>query len=223
MIGIGQFFRMGLSFFLFCGSLAFAGIPQEVKGDSTSAITDSSKHFSKKWENQSRIALSYFPELKGIHIGFVEKVRSAPLATTPTFRSLFRRHEKRTYKVIISRKTLKMLDSILLKNLSFDAQVGVIGHELSHITDMKRFGFFGFIKHAFHYTFSRSYGDRFEFGTDRICIQHGMGLYLLAWSREVRKKLHKKQFFQEKSTDDMPERYMNPETILKEMEKMKTL
>ena len=116
-----------------------------------------------------------------------------------------------------------MLDSILFKNLSTDAQIGVLGHELSHVADLKRFGFFGFLRHAFLYTFSKKYGDQFEFNTDRICIEHGLGFKLLAWSREVRRKLHKKQFFQEKSTDDMPERYMNPETILKEMEKMKTL
>jgi hypothetical protein len=169
------------------------------------------------------LALSYFPELKNVKIKFIVRARIAPLATIPTFFSLFRRHENRTYKVIISRKTVKMLDSILLKNLTFDAQAGVIGHELSHVSDMKRMSLWGLLKHAFRYTFSRSYGDQFEFGTDRICIQHGMGLYLLAWSREVRRKLHKKQFFQEKSTDDMPERYMNPETILKEMEKVKAL
>jgi hypothetical protein len=200
-----------------------AGNSIQLSPDSGTVVHQETRHYPEKWEQQCRMALSHFPELNNIRIHFVEKTRLAPLATTPTFRSLFRRHEKRTYTITISRKTIRMLDSILFKNLSTDAQIGVLGHELSHVADLKRFGFFGFLRHAFLYTFSKKYGDQFEFNTDRICIEHGLGFKLLAWSREVRRKLHKKQFFQEKSTDDMPERYMNPETILKEMEKMKTL
>ncbi|HOY97061.1 MAG TPA: hypothetical protein PK509_15050, partial [Catalimonadaceae bacterium] len=66
----------------------------------------------------------------------------------------------------------------------------------------------------------KKYGDQFEFNTDRICIQHGLGLKLLAWSREVRNKLKMKQFDREKSSDEIPERYMNPDTILKEIQRM---
>jgi len=182
-------------------------------------IQSGNKIYPEKWQIPIEAALSHYPELQHVRIEFRERIRIVPLATRPSWFSLLKPHLKRTYLITISRKSIPMLTPILLENLSPKAQIGVIGHELAHVADMKRFRFWGFLKHGFRYTFSGSYGDTFEFQTDSLCIEHGLGFELLAWSVEVRQKLGSTQFFQEKSKSQKQERYMNPETILKQMKK----
>jgi len=62
--------------------------------------------------------------------------------------------------------------------------------------------------------------DRMEYNTDRICIEHGLGKYLEAYSLHVRQTMHVHNWrgvdyiF---DNDQQHERYMNPETIEKVM------
>ena len=116
---------------------------------------------------------------------------------------------------------MDFLESILLKNLSLNAQIGVLGHELAHVADMKSFSFWRVVGHGIRYTLSKPYGDRFEFGTDRIAIEHGFGLPLYCWSAEVRRKLSSTSFFREQANNSKRERYMNPNTILNQMADLK--
>lgn len=168
------------------------------------------------FEKQALTALSYFPELKDVEIIFKVEDKITPLASRPFFWTMFRKNGKRTYIIIISRKSNSFLTPILLQNLSYNAQIGVLGHELSHISDFnnKKFGemfsvMFGHL--------SKKQVDRFEYNTDQICIDHGLGYQLLAWSREVRKNLKITNW---EGADNIPsdkktERYMNPSTISK--------
>ena len=72
---------------------------------------------------------------------------------------------------------------------------------------------------------SKRYIDRMEYNTDRICIQHGLGKYLLAYSEHVRASMHVHtwrgvDFVM--TNDQKHERYMNPDTIEKYMSRMNT-
>ena len=116
---------------------------------------------------------------------------------------------------------MQKFDSILLKNLSFNSQVGVIGHELSHIVFYnKRHGIY-FIKLFFMHLNKKAI-DKFEYDTDMRCIEHGLGYQLLSWSKEVRLKLN---IIKWKGINDLKdngrERYMNPESIIKTMQQLK--
>ena len=173
------------------------------------------------FEFQCLVALSQYPELKNVNIKFVIAKTEVPLMASPTFWSLFRRKSKRTFQIQISEKSMDFLNPILLKNLSLNAQIGVLGHELAHISDMKSFSFWRFVGHGIKYTLSKPYGDRFEFGTDRIAIEHGFGLPLYCWSAEVRRKLNSTAFFRKQENNSKRERYMNPNTILNQMADLK--
>lgn len=177
------------------------------------------KFYPAKWEKPVLAALAQYPELEHIRIRFRKKRRITPLATRPTFFSLFQSHYHRTYLVTISSKSLKVLKPILFDSLSDSAKIGVLGHELAHISDMKRFGFWGFLGHSGRYIFNERYGDSFEYQTDSLCIVHGLGPELKVWSKEVRAKLGSTHFFQQKSKKKERERYMNPETIQRIMDK----
>jgi len=167
------------------------------------------------YEKQMLIALSYFPELKDIKIEFRLKNRETPLATRPSLFSMFRSAKKRTYIITISRKSTNYLDAIVFGNLNYNAQIGVIGHELCHISDYLNKGFGKMSNVAFIEIFSKKAVDKFEFNTDLNCINHGLGYQLLDWSINVRENLKRVNWLGavNLTADEKSERYMNPSTI----------
>jgi len=165
------------------------------------------------------IALSYYPELKNTPIHFRVKKRHTPLQTRPTWSGLFKRKEIRDYVITISDSTELTLTPFLFKNVSFNAEIGVAGHELAHVADFSRYSFIRLLTHGIKNT-SPKYLDRFEFKTDSICVAHGLGYQLLEWSENLRKKMNTVNWrgpdYVHKPQNT--ERYMNPQTILKRIQ-----
>ena len=92
-----------------------------------------------------------------------------------------------------------------------------MGHELSHVVDFNTKTFGGILKVVLG-NLSDSFLDRFEFNTDKICIEHELGYQLLAWSKNVRDslKIEKWEGAQNlKNQTQKRERYMSPKTIEK--------
>jgi hypothetical protein len=193
---------------------------------------DSLKEFGNKkeippqFEKPILIALSHFPELKNVHIVFRIKKAYSGLTTKPNFAGVFKRKDRRTYIITISNETIDTLKPLLLQNLTFEQQVGVIGHELSHVVDFNSKNFPQTIGVGIGHI-SKKYLDKMEFNTDRICIQHGLGKYLLAYSKHVRETMHVhnwrgSDYVNKGNGNGKYERYMNPETIEKTMKEMET-
>lgn len=168
------------------------------------------------YENQMLTALSYFPELENIKIKFRLKNRETPLTSRPTFFSMFRSAKRRTYVITISKESSKKFDTITFKNLRYNAQIGVLGHELCHISDYLKINFGGLVKIGFHQIMNSKSIDKFEYNTDFNCINHGLGYQLLDWSCNVRENLNRPNWLSASnlSNDVTSERYMNPATIL---------
>ena len=174
------------------------------------------KSFDSIYKNQILTALSYFPELKYTKIKFRLKNTNTPLSSRPTFWSLFKASKKRSYIVTISTKTNKHLESILFKNLNYNSQIGVLGHELSHISDYLKKDFFKMCNLLGIEFFSKCQVDKFESRTDLICINHGLGYQLLDWSMSIRENLKIVNWRGADNIDSKSkkERYLNPQTIL---------
>lgn len=179
------------------------------------------KKMPDQYENPIKIALQYYPELKNTIVKFRVRKNSSPLSARPSLFSAFKKVSKRKYIIFISSATHSKFDSIILKNLSFNSQIGVIGHELSHISFYNNHNGLYFIKLVFIHL-SKKAIDTFEYNTDMLCIQHGLGNQLLSWSTEVRLKLNLMQW---KGVKQMQakgrERYMNPQSIIKAMQSLK--
>jgi hypothetical protein len=174
------------------------------------------KRYPQQYEMQILLALSYYSELRTTSIFFRIRERHTPLDTRSTWLGLLAPRKKRQYVITISDSSEPMLTPILFKNLPFDAQVGVVGHELGHVTDFSSMFLSQIVKHAVR-NVSSQYIDRFEFRTDSICIAHGLGYQLLAWSSFVRQKMHRENW---DGADNVHqpmerERYMNPSIIRK--------
>ncbi|MEB8347472.1 hypothetical protein OO010_15570 [Flavobacteriaceae bacterium KMM 6898] len=172
---------------------------------------------------QVLIALSFYPELSDTKIIFRFRKRISPLASRPRLWSTFRKSKNRTYIITISTESTPKLTSILFLNLPYNAQIGVLGHELGHITEYKN-------KSAWHLLglylklLKAENVNEFEFKTDRICIEHGLGYQLYDWSQFVRQELDILEwkgagdFYSSNDEEVTKQRYMNPQTIEKFME-----
>lgn len=214
-------------FFIFLSiSEAFAQIPVSHfnKEDFHSTFYSSfenNKEIPNEIKVQTLIALSFYPELNDVKIIFRFRKRTTPLTSRPRLLSTFKRKINRTYVITISTKTNENLTPILFLNLPFNAQIGVLGHELGHIVEYKNKSTFQLIGIPFN-MLNTKYTNRLEFNTDLICINHGLGYQLYDWSSYVRGVLRIPEWqgasidYSNKETLDK-QRYMNPETIKKYM------
>jgi len=174
------------------------------------------KRYPPQFERQILIALSYYPELKNTPIHFRVKKRHTPLTTRATWKGLPEKKTRRHFVIIISNETEAMLTPLLFKNLSFNAQIGVMGHELGHVADFSSMTTLQILRHVTR-CISSKYIDRFEYRTDSICIAHGLGYQLLEWSKYIRKTMHSENWEGPDYVHEpmARERYMNPSTITK--------
>jgi hypothetical protein len=172
------------------------------------------KQIDSTFKQQINGALMFYPELKNIKIKFKVKKAVAPLSARPRVWATFQKPKNRKYLIVISSASIQKLEPILLKNLSFNAQVGVLGHEISHIADFNQRKGLYFVKLLFM-QLSKKAMDVFENNTDRRTIEHGLGYQLLAWSTEVRHNLKIQEWGgTAKNGIQERERYMSPKAIM---------
>jgi hypothetical protein len=175
------------------------------------------KQLPPGYEKETLEALSHFPELKNVTVKFRIKKSLSTLKTRPTFLSVFMPRGHRSYIITISNKTTDKLTPLMFANLGTEARIGIAGHELSHVADLSHRTTWQCLKGGIGHLSAR-YLDRFEYNTDMICIQHGLGKNLEAWSRYIRNTMHtvfwRGAGYANKG-DTGHERYMNPSTIEK--------
>lgn len=166
------------------------------------------KSIPQKHERAILTALAQYPELRPVPIVFKEAPSLLPLSCKPTIPSLLMSQQRRTYKITISTRSLPGLAPILFKNYSFNARVGIIGHELAHVVDYENTSSLDILKMGAKYPFS-TFRKRLERSTDLRTIQHGLGWELYAWACEIRKQEDKSDLIQYHN-----QFYLTPEEII---------
>lgn len=176
-----------------------------------------SKILPAGYELQALLALSFYPELKDVKVRFVIGPHVlAPASSRPTILSSFRPPKEREYLVFIDTDSdMDIMDEILIGRMPFNAQIGLIAHELGHTADYLRRNTWGMIQ-VLVGNASTSYMNDYEYQTDQCAIAHGAGYQLLAWSEYVYEVFN--GYLQENPNSVWQgmmeaERYMYPETI----------
>ncbi len=179
-----------LTFFL--GSISFSQTTDTIptifykkdfigKKDSLLKLYGSNKVFMDKLELQALVALSYYPELKNVTIKFKSNKLNSTMAARPTYGSVFKRKGKRKYVITLNDKQSV---NVPFDSASFNAQVGVIGHELAHISYYEKEKAGKLRRLTFKYL-NKKFRAKFEKDTDKRAVLHGLGWQLYAWKSFV--------------------------------------
>ena len=187
-------------------------------------IFGENKTMPAEYEKQILTALSYFPELRKTKITFIlQKGNSGVIETRPEWFSVFKNSKSRAYIVFIGDSSSRYTPRFMFRNSPVNGQVGIIGHELTHILYFSKKNTFGLLNTGIAHV-SRSYMDNFENKTDSVCIERGLGYQLIDWNIYLRKAFGMPDpengpdpFF----TDTTKERYMSPARIRQVMKKSK--
>jgi hypothetical protein len=155
--------------------------------DSLKAAFGFKKLYPPEYELQTLLALSHYPELRNAPIHFQKVEQAFPLiAARPDPLNLLRNRSNWIYNVYISEKATEPLEPDLFANFSFNAQVGILGHELAHTLYYQDKTAADMIAIGVKYLFSDPYKAKFEQDTDRQAIAHGMGWQVLEYSTHYR-------------------------------------
>lgn len=139
------------------------------------------KVYPRSLELPILVALSYFPELKNISIEFKENKSSFAFASRPEFTNLKVTKTNRKYQILLSTESPSLSKDLLFRALPLNAQVGILGHELSHTMFYLSKSLASLVKIGLFYFFT-PFRISFEKNTDRATIERGLGFQLLEFS-----------------------------------------
>ena len=145
------------------------------------------KKIPKEFELPILLTLSHYPELDDISIEFVVKNIKTTMATRPALREIFNSKRKRHFKIFINNNARK-LPGALLKDLPFNAQVGIIAHEFEHVKEYLHNTCFDLVYTGLAYVCSKDFKARYERKTEMNTIRKGFGWQVVAFSKHLFKK-----------------------------------
>lgn len=125
------------------------------------------------------LALWHFQELKEVNIAFVFKHISTTMQARPTSGSIFKSVGKRKYQIFINNKN--DFEGIVFGEIPFNAQVGIVSHELCHILDYEHKNSFQLIGTGLRFI-SKKGRIKFERFIDELTVYKGMGWQLRDWA-----------------------------------------
>lgn len=177
---------------------------QRLRFDALLAEFGQNKELPVNFELQALLALSHYPELKDIKIQFIVDDVGIPLSSRPYWASMLRSARNRTYLVVMDSDLEGPRDVLLLKNQPFNAQVGIIGHELAHTVYYLNRSLWGIAADALCQL--NDCRIDFERATDRRLIGYGLG-----WQRYDHASFVRRRFSENPETNSNSEVTSNSE------------
>jgi len=170
------------------------------------------KKILQEFELQILIALSAYSELKNTKISFKKRKIKTSMVCRPKFSFIIKKRAMRSYIILINYNS-KKLKGLMLSDIPFNAQVGIIAHEIAHALDYSTKTNFQLIKEGFAYMKKKN-RYKLEKHVDRLTISHGFGWQLYDWAKFVLNSDVSSDYKEYKRKT-----YLLPEEILEIMEK----
>ncbi|MEX1239374.1 MAG: hypothetical protein WEB30_06640 [Cyclobacteriaceae bacterium] len=186
--------------------------------DSLKAIIGDRKGLPKGFEVAAAIAYSAYPELKDVKIDMILTKGGAPLESTVNIASLLGPKKNRRYRVLLNDARDSYFDPILLRSLPFDAQVGILAHELGHVVYYHELNILEFGKWGLEYLRDNDFRATHERTTDLMPVYHGLGSQIYQYAWFVRKDLTCRELY-ENGKDFLDRYYMTDEELKEVMER----
>jgi hypothetical protein len=160
------------------------------------------------------VALRHYPELRNTKIKVRFKKIKSTMVAQPEADFIVKSRSDRRYKIIIN--STKENIGMNYEDLTFNALVGWIGHELAHITDYSKKSNGQLVQFISNYLFSRKHMKHTENCADKEAVKRGLGYALYEGVHELFKnpKIFKKY------KDRNKEFYLTPEEILAEIKQV---
>jgi hypothetical protein len=172
------------------------------------------KTYPPEYELQALLALSQYPELKQVPIHFQKVKQAMPMiAARPDPLNLFRLRRNWIYDVYISEEAPEQLSHNLFTRFSFNAQIGILGHELAHTLFYQDKTASDMIVVGVQYLVSDPYKGKFEQDTDRSTIAHGLGWQVLEYATHYRRNPR----LSAREITAMDQFYLNPSLVINYM------
>jgi hypothetical protein len=183
--------------------------------DSLKAIIGDNKGLPEGFETAAAIAYSAFPQLKDVNIDMVLTPGGAPMESTPDIGSLFGPRKNRRYRILLNDAKDSFFDPILLRSLPFDAQVGVLAHELGHVVYYHELNLLRLGKWGLNYLRDDEFRAIHERSTDLMPVYYGLGSQIYQYAWFVRNDPSCKEFFEVEK--DFMDKYYLTDTELQEV------
>lgn len=166
----------------------------------------------KSIEEEAKIALSHYPELKDIpiHFKFKKNIHKSTMQAQPLFGSLFKPKHKRKYLILISERVKIADTTYYTKDMPSNILIGWLGHELGHIMDYKDRSSIDLLGFGISYLFSKNFIKKAERTADTYAVAHGMEEYIL----ETKDFILNRSDISEKYKNRIKELYLSPEEIM---------
>jgi hypothetical protein len=155
-----------------------------------------------------RTALEYYPELSDVKIRIkYGRIKTSMAAIPRPLSFFFHKRSHRVYTLIINKKEKKDA-ARLVHTAPFDAQVGLLGHELAHILDYTQKSNCQMVGFAIKYL-NKEKRRQTEWKTDSLTVAHGLGWQLYRFSDFVMNQADISPKYRKYKT----KYYMSPEAL----------
>jgi hypothetical protein len=160
------------------------------------------------------VALRHYPELKKTKIKVRFKKIKSTMVAQPEADFIVKSKNDRRYKIILN--STKENIGMNYEDLTFNALVGWLGHELAHITDYSKKSNRQLVQFISNYLFSRKHMKHTEKCADKEAVKRGLGYALYEGVHELFRnpKIFKK--YKERNK----EFYLTPDEILAEIKRL---
>jgi len=181
--------------------------------DSLIAILGEAKGLPKGFEIAAAIAYSAYPQLKDARIDMILTDYGPPMMADIDIWSLFGTRKNRLYQIKLNDAGSTFFDPILLRSLPFDAQVGILAHELGHVAYYHQLNLFQIGKWGFNYLQSDEFHATHERTTDLMPVYHGLASQIYQYAYFVRNDPSCQDFYK-KGKEFMDKFYMTDKELL---------
>ena len=186
--------------------------------DSLKRLIGNNKGLPPGFEIAGALAYSAYPELKDVAIDMVLINGGAPMESRPEIHTLFGPRKYRRYVVLLNNEQPSYFEPILLRSLPFDAQVGILAHELGHIVYYQQLNALQLGKWGLSYLRNDDFRARHERFTDLMPVYHGLGSQIYQYAYFVRRDSTCAAFYEE-GKDFMDRYYMTDQELVDELTK----